>query len=319
MAMSKAQKRNYAKTKDEESRAKWFANLATGIEGDSLPWRKPWKPQAGGTSCMPINFASKRAYRGGNIVSLWVRAMCEGWDDLRFGTRNQLKNAGYSIKGLTNDVGATIKLFKPTVWEKKKEDGETEKRQGMVLRWYTVFCVEQCEDYVAPVPDETDDDVEVMPESEMMELFQQYVDSQSSLTFKRAGGQAYYRSSDDQIVLPPHESFTDPVGEVMTAMHEASHSTGYSTRLNRPLGNGFGSQAYAYEELIAELSSLIVTLTLGGEFKPGIVAEENANSVAYLQSWLKACKEQDKALDKAFSDAQKSADFILATLEGDEQ
>ena len=98
-----------------------------------------------------------------------------------------------------------------------------------------------------------------------------------------------------------------------------SHSTGHSTRLNRKLGNGFGSAEYAYEELIAELSSLIVTLTLGGEFKPDLVAEENANSVAYLQSWLKACKEQDKALNKAFSDAQESADFILATMEGDAQ
>ena len=318
MAMSKAQKRNYAKTKDDEARAKWFDNLAKGIEGDALPWRKPWKPSSTGTSCMPINFASKRAYRGGNVVSLWIAGMTNDWNDLRFGTRKQLMDAGYSIKGLTNDKGTTVQLFKPTVWETKNDDGEIEKKKSYVIRWFTVFCVEQCEDYVAPMPDETEE-VEVMPESEMMELFRQYVDSQSSLSLKRGGGQAFYSSGDDHIQLPPHESFTDPVGEVMTAMHEASHSTGYSTRLNRKLGNGFGSQEYAYEELIAELSSLIVTLTLGGEFKPGLVAEENANSVAYLQSWLKACKEQDKALNKAFSDAQKSADYILATLEGDAQ
>ena len=49
------------------------------------------------------------------------------------------------------------------------------------------------------------------------------------------------------------------------------------------------------------------------------MAEENANSVAYLQNWLQACKEQDKALNKAFSDAQESADYILATMEGDAQ
>ncbi len=317
MAMSKAQKRNYAKTKDDEARAKWFDNLAKGIEGDALPWRKPWTPSAG-VSCIPINMKSKKAYRGGNVMSLWIAGMLRGWTDLRFATRKQLMDAGYSIKGLTNDVGTTVRLFKPTVYEKENENGEKEKRSSFVIRYYTVFCVEQCEDYVAPVP-EVDEDVEVVPESEMMELFQMYVDSQSSLDFRRAGSRAYYSSSNDQIVLPPHESFNDPLGEVMTAMHEASHSTGYSTRLNRKLGNGFGSAEYAYEELIAELSSLIVTLTLGGEFKPNLVAEENANSVAYLQSWLKACKEQDKALNKAFSDAQESADFILATLEGDSQ
>ena len=317
MAMSRAQKRNYAKTKDEEARAKWFDNLAKGIEGDALPWRKPWKPSAG-VSCIPTNLKSKKPYRGGNVMSLWIAGMLNGWNDLRFATRKQLMDAGYSIKGLKNDVGTTVRLFKPTVYEKENEDGEKEKRQTYVIRYYTVFCIEQCEDYVAPKP-EVDEEVEVIPESEMMELFQMYVDSQSSLVFKRAGDRAYYNSHRDHIVLPPHESFTDPLGEVMTAMHEASHSTGHSTRLNRKLGNGFGTKEYAYEELIAELSSLIVTLTLGGEFKPDLVAEENANSVAYLQSWLKACEEQDKALNKAFSDAQESADYILATMEGDAQ
>jgi len=314
MAMSRQQKKAYGKMKDEESRAKWFDNLAKGIEGDALPWRKPWK---GGSSGMPSNLKSKKAYRGGNIVSLWVHGMSEGWTDLRFGTRKQLINAGYSVKGLSNGTGATIQLFKPTLWEKKNDEGELEKRKSFVIRWYEVWCVEQCEDYVAPEVD--DDDVKVIPESEMMSYFQQYVDSQSSLDLKRGGDKAYYSSHKDVIGLPKHEAFTDPVGEVMTSMHEAVHSTGYSTRMNRPLGNRFGSPEYAYEELIAELGSLIVTLTLGGEFKPDSVAEENANNVAYLQSWLKACKEQDKALSKAFGDAQKSADYILATLEGDEE
>ena len=102
-------------------------------------------------------------------------------------------------------------------------------------------------------------------------------------------------------------------------MHEGVHSTGYSTRLNRALGNRFGSPEYAFEELIAEMGALIVTLSLGGEFKPNAVMEENANNVAYLQSWLKACNEQDRALDKAFSDAQKSADFMLSAIRGDEE
>jgi antirestriction protein ArdC len=109
------------------------------------------------------------------------------------------------------------------------------------------------------------------------------------------------------------------MGEVMTAIHEAVHSTGYATRLNRNLKSHFGSAEYAYEELIAELGSLIVTLTLGGEFKPDLVAEENANNVAYLQSWLKACKDKDKALNKAFGDAQKAADYILSAILGGEE
>ena len=258
---------------------------------------------------------SKKAYRGGNVISLWIHGMCEGWTDLRFATRNQLINAGLSVKGLKNGSGVPIKYFNTGTYEKENKKGETEVRTSYLTRWYEVWCVEQCEDYVAPVVEPTD----VVPESNMMQHFYDYVESQT-LELERKGGRAYYNSKNDNIVLPPHEAFTDSMGEVMTAMHEAVHSTGHSTRMNRALENKFGSAEYAYEELIAELGSLIVTLTLVGKFRPDAVMEENANNVAYLQSWLKACKEQDKALDKAFSDAQKAADYVLTTLvEGDDE
>jgi len=310
--MNKEERKNYGKTKHEQSRARWFENIQRGIENNNLPWQKPW---VGGGGGIPTNMKSKKAYRGGNVISLWIHGMCEGWTDLRFATRNQLINAGLSVKGLKNGSGVPIKYFNTGTYEKENKKGETEVRTSYLTRWYEVWCVEQCEDYVAPVVEPTD----VVPESNMMQHFYDYVESQT-LELERKGGRAYYNSKNDNIVLPPHEAFTDSMGEVMTAMHEAVHSTGHSTRMNRALGNEFGSAEYAYEELIAELGSLIVTLTLGGKFRPNVVMEENANNVAYLQSWLKACKEQDKALDKAFSDAQKAADYVLTTLvEGDDE
>lgn len=310
--MNKEERKNYGKTKHEQSRARWFENIQRGIENNNLPWQKPW---VGGGGGIPTNMKSKKAYRGGNVISLWIHGMCEGWTDLRFATRNQLINAGLSVKGLKNGTGVPIKYFKSGTYEKENKEGETEVRTSYLTRWYEVWCVEQCEDYVAPVVEPTD----VVPESNMMQHFYDYVESQT-LELERKGGRAYYNSKNDNIVLPPHEAFTDSMGEVMTAMHEAIHSTGHSTRMNRALENKFGSAEYAYEELIAELGSLIVTLTLGGKFRPDAVMEENANNVAYLQSWLKACKEQDKALDKAFSDAQKAADYVLTTLmEGEEE
>lgn len=312
MTMSKQERKAYGKKKDEVNRQRWFENLAQGIRDNNLPWQKPW---VGGGGGMPINLKSKKAYRGGNIVTLWVYGMGEGWTDLRFGTRKQLIDAGLSVKGLKNGSGIPIKYFKTGTYEKENKKGEVEVRTSFLTRWYEVWCVEQCENYEAPVVEPH----KIVPESVMMEQFYQYIDSQSSLDLKREGNRAYYTSADDDIVLPPHEAFTDTLGEVMTAMHESIHSTGYSTRLNRALGNRFGSPEYAFEELIAEMGALIVTLSLGGEFKPGAVMEENANNIAYLQSWLKACNEQDRALDKAFSDAQKAADYVLDALRGDEE
>jgi antirestriction protein ArdC len=299
--------------KRETANDEWFQKLESAIQGENLAWRKPWK---GGKSSMPSNLVSKKSYRGGNLVMLWIEAMTNGWTDLRFATRKQLMAKKMSIKGLKNGTGVSIKFFKPTKYTKKNDEGEEEEHYGRTLRFYEVFCVEQCEDYVAPVVENAE---EIVPTSEMMEHMDEYVASQVNLDYSRGGDRAYYSPEHDKIVLPPHDSFADSMGEVMTAIHEAVHSTGYATRLNRNLKSPFGSAEYAYEELIAELGSLIVTLTLGGEFKPDLVAEENANNVAYLQSWLKACKDKDKALNKAFGDAQKAADYILSAIQGGEE
>ncbi len=57
---------------------------------------------------------------------------------------------------------------------------------------------------------------------------------------------------------------------------------------------------------------MLTVVRLGGEFKPDAVMEENANNIAYLQSWLKACNEQDKALTAAFGQAQAASDYIVS-------
>jgi len=314
MTMNKQEKKEHMKNKDKANRENWFKNLAEGIKGDKVPWRKPWVAGAG--SSIPANLKSKKHYRGGNAVSLWFTGLLSGWTDLRFATRKQLKEAGYSIKGLTNGTGFHVKFFKRGTYEKENDKGEIEIKQSYLTRWYEVWCIEQCENYEPPKKDES---IEPVPEHEMMERFNKYIESQKALTHKRGGRRAFYRKSEDLIQMPKHEDFTCPLGEVMTAFHEAVHSTGHPTRNDRPLGNGFGSSAYAFEELIAELGSLLVTITLGGEFRPELVMEENANSVAYLQSWLKACKEQDSALDKAFHEAQAACDYIIKAIEGDDE
>ena len=303
--MSREQKRAYGKQKSNEMSERWFNAIADGIKSGNIPWRKPWKGGAGG---MPKNLKSNKNYRGGNLIGLWFSAMAEGYTDMRFATRNQLKAAGMSIKGLKNGSGFPIRFYKPSTWEKEDEDGNTLTLQGRVTRWYEVWCVQQCEDYTPPVSDSH----QSVPEHEMMKHFNTYVESQPSLTLERQGGRAFYRPKDDLIRLPPHEAFTDSLGEVMTAFHEAAHSTGHPQRNERSLKNAFGSAEYAFEELVAELGSMLTVVALGGEFKPDAVMEENANNIAYLQTWLKACNEQDKALTAAFGQAQAAADYIVS-------
>ncbi|MFD2274723.1 zincin-like metallopeptidase domain-containing protein [Undibacterium arcticum] len=65
----------------------------------------------------------------------------------------------------------------------------------------------------------------------------------------------FYRSAVDEIHMPPREAFPDAGKFYATALHELGHSTGHESRLNRKLGNVFGSEDYAKEELRAEMAS----------------------------------------------------------------
>ena len=319
MVMSKQKKKEYAKQKNAEGREAWLATIEEAIANNNVPWRKPWKGGLTSGSGIPVNLKSNRAYRGGNVWGLYIQAMANGWTDLRFGTRKNLIEKGYSVEGLKNMTGNLVAFYKPTKrMVHNEETGEDEEKNSWISRWYEVWCVEQCKNYEPPVQGEP---VEPVPTHDMMAHFDTYMDSQNDLVLYRRGDRAFYRSSEDSITLPVHEAFTDPLGEVATAFHEAAHSTGHGTRLSRPLGNGFGSSAYAMEELIAELTSMLTVLHLGGDFNPDLVQEEHANNTAYLKNWLNACKEdKGKALSMAFSEAQKATDYILDTIEGgDEQ
>lgn len=313
MAYTKQEKKEYAQQKKMQHRDAWLTTIEDGIMNDDVPWRKPWK--ATGHGGLPSNIQSKRFYRGSNIITLMFNAMANGYSDMRWGTRKQLLAKGLSIKGLKSGTGCYITFAKTQRYKTENEKGDEEYQQYFITRWYEVWNVEQCEDYEAPTVDVDD----VIPVSELMANFQTYADSQNDLTIQRAGVRAFYNKDMDSITLPPHEAFHDPHGEVVTAFHEAAHSTGHKSRIGRPLGNGFGTPAYAYEELIAELSSMFVVLQLGGNYDPALIQEEHTNNLAYLRGWLSRCEDKQKALSNAFYEAQRAADYILATMEGDEE
>jgi antirestriction protein ArdC len=87
--------------------------------------------------------------------------------------------------------------------------------------------------------------------------------------------------------------------------HEAIHWTSHVSRCDRQLGKRFGDDAYAVEELIAELGSAFTMARLELELTP---REDHAE---YLQSWLKVLKADKKAIFTAASKAQQAADWLV--------
>ena len=119
------------------------------------------------------------------------------------------------------------------------------------------------------------------------------------------GNRAFYSTFQDKIVLPQKHQFASEAEYYSVALHELTHWTGHDTRLNRSLENSFGSEAYAFEELVAEIGATFMCNHVG------IEAQTMDSHTNYLKSWLKVLKNDNRAIFKAARLAQKASDFLL--------
>ena len=101
-------------------------------------------------------------------------------------------------------------------------------------------------------------------------------------------------------------------------VHECAHATGAAHRLARPGitqltsvsgGRGFGSEAYAFEELISETASIFINETFG--LNSQIVLDQHAS---YLAGWQAKILSDPAAMFKAFAEAEKAAEFFMQRL-----
>lgn len=96
------------------------------------------------------------------------------------------------------------------------------------------------------------------------------------------GSRAFYRPSTDSIVLPMFEAFRDAESYYATLAHETTHWTSHASRLARDLGSKrFGSEAYAVEELVAELGPAFLCADLD------LALEPREDHASYIANWLK--------------------------------
>jgi antirestriction protein ArdC len=126
------------------------------------------------------------------------------------------------------------------------------------------------------------------------------------------GNRAVYKSTTDQILMPPRNTFESPEEFYSVLFHEAGHSTGHKTRLDRDLGMKHGHQAYSKEELVAEMCSAFLCA------KAGISQPVIANQVAYIADWSTSLRDDPKLFVTAAGRGQKAADFILGVGANDE-
>ena len=137
-------------------------------------------------------------------------------------------------------------------------------------------------------------------------ILQYWNDNESKIIY--GGDEAFYRSATDEIFLPDKDKFLSLPEFYATALHEVGHSTGHEKRLNRNLGDGFGSASYAEEELRAEIASMFIEQDLGIE----VDEKHIQNNSAYIQFWHDKIKDDPNVLFRAIADAEKITKYVMS-------
>jgi antirestriction protein ArdC len=164
-----------------------------------------------------------------------------------------------------------------------------------LARFYVVFNRQQIDGLPAPKP------VEPLPEKERHVRAEHFV-RHTEADIQHGGGKAAYVPDLDRILLPLFESFRSAHEYYATALHELTHWTAAPDRLARQLGGRFGDEAYAAEELVAELGAAFLCATLG--------LDGRCQHPEYIANWLRVLKNDKRAIFTASSKAQAAAEFL---------
>lgn len=263
-------------------------SIIASLENGVIPWDKPF------LSGMPKNYQSGNNYNG---LNAFVLGMSE-FSNPYWLTYNQAKQLGGSIKA--GSKGTNIIFWKLNDYAKENDKGEIEIKQIPYIQYSTVFNFEQTSGLK--------DKRELKPDNQPIAEAQKIIDNMTDKPTFEKGNQPCYIPSLDTIKINGLNDFKTAEGYYSTLFHELAHSTGHEKRLNRQNSQDsriFGSEDYSKEELIAEFTSAF----LCGQC--GILKDTQRNNTAYIQSWLKALKNDKSQLITAGSQAQKAFNYIL--------
>lgn len=303
-------------SKIEETRLALVNRLLSDMEKDGLNWQKGW------VGAMPVNAVTGDTYRGRNALALRFQMIENGFDDPRFMTFNQAKEAGWSVKkGAHAQVVERWKRFVVPAKDSKKrvpqpktalewaaayDNPELKIIFRQVGGWY-VFNASQVNGIEPYVMNNELTGIETV---EMLEA-----DSPVPV-FERPQDHAYFSPKTDSIVLPCREQFSDMGEMARTLLHEQAHSTMTPNRCNRTSGGRFGDEVYAFEELVAEISSMFSACELRVDVCAPAKAETEymRQHAAYVKGWVSRAGDAE-VVDLVMAAASKAGEATTWLME----
>ena len=273
-----------------------IAAMETATGEYTCPWHTPAASQS------PRNGVSKHYYRGANVISLWIAALKFGYEHSLWATYKQWQQIGGQV--LEGEKGTQIIFYKRLeITDRNSEEGDT--KLIPLVRHCTVFNIAQIDGVDVPVS---------APRAQLFEPSPQIdaIISATGIAIKHiAGSGAFYLPSDDLVVMPTQGSFVGTSTSTAfesyysVLLHECVHASGAPHRLNRPLTTDRSTDAYAFEELVAELGAAFAGARLG------ISASPRADHAQYIKHYYELLKSDNRAIFKAATAAAAACDFLL--------
>jgi len=277
--MTRKQKRNIRKEVTD--------TIIKALEAGVAPWVKPWKSANGG---LPQKQDTGQSYRGVNVILLMLAGMAFASNE--WYTFKQAQTRGGQVR--KGEKGTMVVFWKMLTKTETDDAGEEVERKIPMLRHFMVFNRDQI-DGLAEV------EVEEVPDFERHEAAEATI-KETGAKIKYGTNAAFYQPITDSIGMPSREWFNNPETFYSTSFHELVHWTGSADRLDRNHKGSFGSEDYAFEELVAEIGSafLCAEHRIDGQL-------QHPN---YIASWIKGLKDDVNAIFSASKLAQDAADLI---------
>ncbi len=275
------------------------AKIVAAIESNpgqpQMPWHRATAPLV-----LPFNIDSGNAYQGINIVTLWVAAEQAGYTSNVWGTYKQWQAKDCQVrKGEKSSLVVFYKEYE-TQPDPNTTDDDGKRR---VARASYAFNAEQVDGFTPPPPPA---DLGPIHRIASVDAFV----TATGAHILHGGSRAYYRPATDCIHLPDEGLFTGTAtmdrseSYFAVLLHELTHWSGVEKRLNRQLGKRFGDNAYAMEEMVAELGAAMLCAELG------ITAEPRLDHAQYIAHWLEILKSDNRAIFAAAAKASEAVRFL---------
>ena len=248
---------------------------------------------------IPRNHLTGADYRGVNVLLLWMEATMKGYASDRWLTYKQAAEMGGQVR--KGEKGVQCVFFKAI--EREPEKDETgDKETVRVISPFWLFNLDQIDGIEAPRA------IGRLDTFRQIEAAEQVL-KQSRAVIREEGEKAFYRPSTDEIHLPERSRFASEIEFYSVALHELTHWNGARHRLARGFCGKFGTHAYAFEELVAELGSAFLNAELG------FAAITIPSHAGYIETWLKILKNDKRAIFTAASAASRAHRYVMDLVE----